>query len=79
MPSEFNIAKSKLSISDFPFTYGVSCKPTAQQQHRQVNIGQNKVSLESYPFARTLTGNTYRWREDNVYYHYCGNINIPNM
>lgn len=26
MPSEFNIAKSKLSISDFPFTYGVSCK-----------------------------------------------------
>lgn len=24
MPSEFNIAKSKLSISDFPFTYGVS-------------------------------------------------------
>lgn len=58
---------------------GSSCKPTAQQQHRQVNIGQNKVSLESYPFARTLTGNTYRWREDNVYYHYCGNINIPNM
>ena len=35
-----------------------SCEPTARQQHRQVNLGRNKVSQESYPFARACNGIT---------------------
>ena len=36
-----------------------SCEPTALQQHRQIDLGQNKVSSESYAFARTFTGISY--------------------
>ena len=42
MPNEFNIAKSKLSISDFPFTYGVSCsvENCASVNKREVSSGK---------------------------------------
>jgi len=43
-----------------------SFQPTAWHQHRQVNLGQDKVSLESYVLARTLTGNTFGDAEDNL-------------
>ncbi len=43
-----------------------STQPTAGHQHRQVNLGQDKVSLESYVLARNLTGNTFGDAEDNL-------------
>jgi len=51
-----------------------SCQSTAWHQHRQVNLGQDKLSPESYVLACTLTGNTLGDAEGNLDWLLHGNI-----
>ena len=57
------------SIISFVLNSGInpySCQPAAWHQHRQVNLGQDEASLESYVLARTRTENTFGDTEGNL-------------
>ena len=69
-----NIATSNMHLFVVDKIVDVSCEPTVRQMHRQINLGRNKVRLQSCPFARNFTGRIHRSHRTNFLLTAYGNL-----